>query len=211
MVVVTPVKPRRVYNTSLRQEQASATRRRILGAARRLFAAQGYTTVTMRDVAAEAGVAVQTVYVTFGTKLSLAQGIVDSAMEEIGRDRQALVERAQAALTPEVVLRTVAAIARHAYERYADVFLFLREAGDPRLVAEATRFDGFRLEGQGPAIQALAQRGALRRTLDDRRAADLLWAISSPELYALLVHRRGWDPEQWQQMLGDTLVRVLLS
>ncbi len=210
MAVVTPVKPRRAYNTGLRQEQASATRRRILEAARRLFAAQGYTTVTMRDVAAEAGVAVQTVYITFGTKLSLAKGIVASALEEIGRDRQAFIERAEADLTPEVVLRTVAAIARQVYERYADVFLFLREAGDPRLAAEATRFDSFRLEGQAPAVLALVRETALRPGLDEKRAADLLWAISSPELYALLVHRRGWDPEQWQQLLGDTLVRVLL-
>jgi|SRR5579859_1493549 len=211
MAVATPVKPRRAYNTSLRQEQASATRRRVLEAARRQFGAHGYTTVTMRDVAAEAGVAVQTVYFTFGTKLSLAQGIVDAAMEEIGRDRQALVEQAEAALTPELVLRTVAAIARLAYERYADVFLFLREAGDPRVRAEATRFDSFRLEGQAPAVLALVRARALRPGLDETRAADLLWAIGSPELYGLLVHRRGWDPEQWQQMLGDALVRVLLS
>ncbi len=208
--MVSPVKPRRAYNTGLRQEQASATRRRILEAARHLFAAQGYATVTMRDVAAEAGVAVQTVYFTFGTKLNLAKGIVESALEEIGRDQQAFIQQAEANLTPEVVLHTVAAIARHVYERYADVFLFLREAGDPRLAAEATRFDSFRMVGQEPAIQALAQLGGLRHTLDQGQAADLLWAISSPELYALMVHRRGWDPEQWQQMLGDTLVRVLL-
>jgi AcrR family transcriptional regulator len=58
------VKTRSTY----RQEQAAATRDRIADAARRLFASTGYGTTTMDAIAAEAGVAVRTVYSAFGAK-----------------------------------------------------------------------------------------------------------------------------------------------
>src|SRR4051812_6026406 len=63
-----------------RTERAWATRMRILRAAYSLFAAHGYPTVTMAAVAAEAGVAVQTLYFTFGTKAALLQHAYDYAV-----------------------------------------------------------------------------------------------------------------------------------
>jgi TetR/AcrR family transcriptional regulator, regulator of cefoperazone and chloramphenicol sensitivity len=206
-----PVKPRRTYNTTFRQQQARATRRRILDAARRLFAARGYAGVTMRDVAVEAGVAVQTVHAVFGTKLSLAQGIVEAALEDVNQEMLALIHQAAQAQDLRVTLYTVGAIARLAYERFGDVLLFLHEAGDPQLIAEAERFDRARFESQAPIGPALARAGLLRAGLRAEDAADLIWALSSPEWYGLLVHRRGWDPNRWQQTVGDALVHVLLG
>src|SRR3954449_3485212 len=63
-----------------RTERARATRTRILRAAYSLFAAHGYPVVTMAAVAAEAGVAVQTLYFTFGTKAELLQHAYDYAV-----------------------------------------------------------------------------------------------------------------------------------
>src|SRR5579864_1477915 len=56
------VKATRPYRTTLREEQAQLTRRRIMETARRLFVQRGYTQVTMQEVAQEAGVAYQTVF-----------------------------------------------------------------------------------------------------------------------------------------------------
>ena len=67
------VNPRRTYNSPRRQEQAAATRRQILDAARRLFERQGYAATTMAQVAGEAGVALKTVYLAFDTKSGLLQ------------------------------------------------------------------------------------------------------------------------------------------
>lgn len=55
------VRPRRRYDSPRRREQAEATRRDILEAARRLFEAHGYAATTMAAIAAEAGVALKTV------------------------------------------------------------------------------------------------------------------------------------------------------
>src|SRR5262245_753620 len=62
------VKPRRRYESARRREQAAATRRDILDAARRLFEEHGYTATSMAAIATEAGVALKTVYLAFETK-----------------------------------------------------------------------------------------------------------------------------------------------
>ena len=64
------VKDIRPYRTALREEQAQLTRGRILKTARRLLVQRGYSQVTMQDVAREAGVAYQTVFSQFRSKLS---------------------------------------------------------------------------------------------------------------------------------------------
>src|SRR5262245_43307608 len=71
------VKPRRGYNSPRRQQQAAATRRGILEAALRLFDEQGYPATTMEAIAAEAGVALKTVYVVFTTKSGLLRALWD--------------------------------------------------------------------------------------------------------------------------------------
>jgi AcrR family transcriptional regulator len=209
--VATSVKPRRTYNTAFRRAQALATRRRVLDAARRLFAERGYPAVTMRDVAIAAGVAVQTVHAIFGTKLSLAQGIVETAFEDVDPDVRLLINQADLAQDVRITLRTVGTLARRVHEHFADILLFLQQAGDPLLAAEAERFDTVRVDSMAPVVAALARPGVLRAGLGAKEAADLIWALTSPEWYGLLVRRRGWDPERWADHLGDTLVRLLLA
>src|SRR5579859_2451332 len=102
-----PARPRRTYNAEFRQQQALATRQRILAAARRLFTERGYEGVTMRDVAAQAGVAVQTVHAVFGTRFGLAQGVVDAALEDVQHPMQALIRQAAQAQDLRVTLHTV--------------------------------------------------------------------------------------------------------
>ena len=205
------VVPRRSYNAAFRRTQALATRRRILDAARRLFAQRGYPGVNMREVAAAAGVAVQTVHAIFGTKLSLAQGIVESAFEDVDPDVRLLVHQADLAQALRVTLRTVATIARRMQEHFADILLFLDQSGDPQLSAEAERFDTVRVASLAPVVSALAGGGVLRAGLSVAEAADLIWALTSPEWYGLLVRRRGWDANRWEDNLGDNLVRLLLA
>ena len=207
----TPVKPKRSYNTALRREQALVTHRRILDAARRLFIARGYAYVTMRDVAAEAGVAVQTVHAVFGTKLGLAQGIVELAFEDVDPEVLTLIRQADLAQDLMTTLRIVATSARRVQEHFADILLFMQQTGDPQLLDIADRFDAVRVESLAPVVSALARAGVLRAGLTPKEAADLIWALTGPEWYGLLVRRREWDAGRWAENLGDTLVRLLLA
>ena len=209
--VPTPVKPKRAYNTALRREQAQLTHRRILDAARRLFIQRGYAYVTMRDVANEAGVAVQTVHAVFGTKLGLAQGIVELAFENVDPDVLALIRQADLVQDPALALRTVATSARRVQEHFADILLFMQQTGDAQLLDIAARFDAVRVESLAPVVSALARASALRPGINPNEAADLIWALTSPEWFGLLVRRRAWDVNRWEETLGNTLVRLLLA
>ena len=69
------VKATRRYDSTRRREQAAATRREILEAAQRLFERDGYGATTMAAIAAEAGVALKTVYLAFETKSGLLRAL----------------------------------------------------------------------------------------------------------------------------------------
>src|SRR5215813_3472386 len=70
-----PADEKRSYNSPRRREQAAATRREILEAARRLFERRGYAATTMAAIADEAGVALKTVYVAFATKSGVLRAL----------------------------------------------------------------------------------------------------------------------------------------
>src|SRR3954447_6470000 len=68
---------KRRYESTHRQDQAGQTRRAILDAAAKLFVDPGYAATPLTAVAAEAGVAIQTVYKVFGSKKALLSALVD--------------------------------------------------------------------------------------------------------------------------------------
>ncbi len=56
----------------------------------------------------------------------------------------------------------------------------------------------------------VAAKGPLRKGLDEKRAGEIVWALTSPELYLLLVTESGWSKEKYSQWLAGILFRVLL-
>ena len=70
----------RTRNRISKAEQSRATRRRIVVAATSLFLRDGFLTTTMAAIAAEAGVAVQTLYLSFGNKTAILSAAFDVAL-----------------------------------------------------------------------------------------------------------------------------------
>src|SRR4029077_5672354 len=99
---------------------------------RRLLARGTYSSVTIDEIAEEAGVSYQTVYSVFGTKLRLAHAIIEVGFHVEGvEERGAEFARSP---DPEVCLRGGAEISRSIQERCADLFRFMHESGDPELL-----------------------------------------------------------------------------
>src|SRR5260370_17833852 len=71
-----PPPPAATSTRTPRRPRAQATRRRIRDAARRLFVERGYVATTIEAIAGEAGVAVPTVYLAFGTKPALLAALL---------------------------------------------------------------------------------------------------------------------------------------
>lgn len=210
--MVSGVKTRRTYNGGLRKEQAQMTRERILDAARRLLVGGTYSSVTMEDIAHEAGVAYQTVYGIFGSKLRLAQRLVEIGFPHVS-DALKLFEGVPDSAEPEVWFRTGARVNRLIYELCADLLRFMRESGDPGLLKRFRDREEQRLKGMTHfGVQARLKRsGRLRAGISPAEAVEMIWALSGPDQYTQLVFDRGWTPSRYEQWLGDAMINSLLE
>ena len=206
----------RPYNSSRRRAQAAATRRDILEAAQRLFERQGYAATTMAAIAAEAGVALKTVYLAFETK----SGVLRALWNQLLRGDEGEAPVAERNWYREVVdepdpqrqLRLNARNSRAAKTRIAGVLKVIREAApvDPDTGALWERIQTEFHANQRVIVERLAERKALRRDLDVDRATDILWTLNHPDVWQLLVKERGWTPEQYERWFGDTACSQLL-
>jgi hypothetical protein len=70
--------------------------------------------------------------------------------------------------------------------------------------------DADRLRRMTDNAHRLREAGHLRGGVTLTRAADVLWTYSSPELYELLVLRRGWPIEQYGRFVADAMIDALL-
>jgi AcrR family transcriptional regulator len=213
------VKPRRAYRSSRRAEQSAQTRRDILAAAGALFRERGYVGTPMPVIAAEAGVAIETIYRTFGSKASLFKAVIDSAVAG-GSTRadvpveqrpaiRALIEETDPRRQIELYVATQPGIHRRSGALLRA--LVGASASDPELRRLWTEIEAGRHSGQARFVGLLAERGALRDGLGVEAATDILWTLCSLAVHDLLVEVRGWDSERYAGWLTETLVRELLS
>ena len=162
------VKTTRSYDSPRRREQAAATRREILSAAQRLFEQQGYAATTMAAIAAEARVALKTVYVAFETKSGLLRALWhlllrgdegDAPMGQRQWYRELLAEP-----DPERQLRLMARNSRLVKLRVAALMEVIRSAAptDPDIAALWARIQSDFHAIQRPVVAALAEKDALR-------------------------------------------------
>src|SRR5512134_811825 len=122
-----------------RARHAAATRARIVEAAGRLFAERGYAATTIDAVAAEADVAVETVYARFKNKRNLLAAYLDVSI--VGdADRVPLLDRPEVQAVRAITdqreqLQALATIMRTVLERNAPAHRVLRTAigVDPEL------------------------------------------------------------------------------
>ncbi len=59
--------------------------------------------------------------------------------------------------------------------------------------------------------RGLSHAGHLRPGITAAQAADILWTYSSPELYELLVLRRGWTAERYGRFAAHAMTAALLQ
>lgn len=199
---------RRRYRSPLRARRANETRAALLTAAHRLFVERGWLATGMRDVAAEAGVATETLYAYFSSKRGLFQAVVDVAV--VGDERPvAVAERPEfAAIGRGHHADRAAAAARLLTEIYRRTAAFARvirqAAQSDDEIAEMLRATRERQRSDVAAAAELMMGRAA--TVAER---DGVWALSSPEIYLLLVEESGWSPEQYEAWMAKTLERVV--
>jgi AcrR family transcriptional regulator len=211
-----PAASKRKYSSARRQAQAGETRRQIIDAARALFLERGYAGATIEVIAQQAGVAPETVFAIFGNKKNILAGVIDLS---VGGDEQPipLLQRPG----PQAVLHEQDAVCQiylfaedisTILERVAPIFSIMRVAAktEPDIDGLLKKLLQQRLHNLTVFVSNLSAHTSLRLESGAEQAAETVWALTSPDLFNLLVVDRGWSLEQYRAWLADALVRLLL-
>jgi AcrR family transcriptional regulator len=210
------VKSERRYDSARRKEQARQTRAAILEAAQRLFGERGYASSTIEAIAAEAGVAVDTVYATFGSKRGVLSNLMDI---RVGGDDQPVgvldrpgPQRVRREPSQRRQLAAFATDVTARIERSRPVDDIIRSAAavDLEIATMRSRLHETRFLNLQQFVGWLAANGPLRQDLSEADAAAIIWSLTSPEIHRLLRVDRAWSPERYSEWLAETLTRTLL-
>ncbi|HEU0182689.1 MAG TPA: helix-turn-helix domain-containing protein [Agromyces mariniharenae] len=210
---------RRQYDATRRRERAAGTRRRIIDGAARLFVELGYAGTTIPAIAAEAGVAVETVYRSASGKAGLLADAVRAAVAG-GAERAEVPVRERPAIRrideePDPVrqVRRYAATQPGIWSRVGPLLRVLDAAanGDASLVDLRDRLAAERRHGLRDGFgRMLAERGVLREGMTAERAGDIVYAVCGRANYEALVGECGWSEDAYEVWLAETLVAALL-
>lgn len=209
-----PVK-RRPYNSSRRRAQADENRAAIIRTARDLFLDHGYGHTTIADVARRAGVSVETIYASVGTKTQLLHKAWDIT---VGGDDQDIVFHER----PEVLairsepnlarrLRLHAAFSTQTARRIAPFQLMVQSAAgaDPAAAAMLEEMDRQRLVGIGVMAAEAAITDQL--AVPEAECRDVIWSMTDGMLWHRLVNERGWSNHRFAEWLGNVWVDRLVK
>jgi AcrR family transcriptional regulator len=208
---------KRRYQAPRRAAQATETRHRVLAAAHARFLADGYAATSVAKIARDAGVSEATVFAAFGTKRGLLTAAIGAAA---GGDAAevSFAERPEwrallAEGDPARLLERFAAFSVGTLARAAPLIAVLRAAagGEPELGTLLEEGSESRWADCRMVAEALHTRGWLRAGMEADRAADILWAHSSAELYGMLVETRGWSASQYREWSLAVFTATLLS
>jgi AcrR family transcriptional regulator len=208
---------KRGYRSPLRAEQARQTRRRILGAAQRLFLDQGYPATSIEAIAAAAQVSQDTVYSVFGSKRNLLKHVMDTVVGGDDADVDVLdrpePQRVRQESDRRIQLAAFAAGVAVRIEAARPLDDILRSAAEVDTEVKALRNDiqlRQRRAAMGTVAVWLEKNGAFRDGLNVGDVADVIWTLTSPEVHRLLRDGCGWSQERFARWLEDTLARTLL-
>jgi AcrR family transcriptional regulator len=211
------------------RERVLATRRRMLTAAYRLFCENGYLATTMRAIAAEAGVAVQTLYFTFHTKGAILGETLGAAI--VGFDRWTKPPREpldaaqglkqfhdwwhdfEAAQDARDALAIFVDNCTEVLRRVSPINAAMQAAAsDPDVAAVKDLAERRRVDSYRETVRTLRRKNhGLRHGLSEARATDIVLVLLSAEVYQLLASGRGWSPAECTRFLTDLLEQQLLE
>lgn len=208
---------KRKYRSALRDAQARATRRAIVDAAIALFAERGYAATSIDSIAEAAGVSRATVFNAVGGKATLLRAAYDTALvgddEPVPLPQRPWAKPVRLATTQRELLQRYADMLVLVASRCARIYEVLRAAADvdedarrhwEQVVSE-------RRQGCATIVSMLSDHGPLRPDVDPEEAADVLWVLVDPGLYAQLVLERGWLPDRFRDWIADTMIALLVA
>lgn len=214
--MASPVKAKRTYDSTRRQELARRNRTTMVRSATALFLERGFAATTMADVAEASGGSIQNVYKVFNNKVGLAKAVFDLA---IAGDDEAkpMVERpsllkVREEQDPRRKLMLYGDHLAAAAPRHVPFQLVILDAAasDADAAKVWAMLQAERLRGMKMFADDLAAGGHLRAGVTATEARDVLWTYNSAELYRLLVIDRRWSAKRYGRWIAQALTAALL-
>ena len=184
-----------------------ATRERVVTAAAPLFVARGYLDTTMAELAAAAGVAVQTLYLAFGSKAAVLQAVWAAATPDRPAgwaEALAGAPDGPAALARHVEVTTALVERRHPLDA-----VLRAAAADPEPAELLAAARAATLDTHARAVDELAEQPGFTVDVSLQRATDVVVTLLAPETYGLLVVQQGWTTPDWAEWALRHLVADL--
>lgn len=204
----------RGYQSSIRADQARATRLRILHAARDLFVERGYVRTTIVEIARAAGVSKESVYAIFKNKATILARVWDITIggddeEVLFHDRPQLARiRAEPDLGRrlEMQARFNTATAR----RIMPFMIALRGAAEADAAAADMLVEVDRQRYAGLAVMAREAVETGQLAISEQECHDFMWATTDGVLWHRLVIEKGWRDERFATYLAAMWKSVML-
>jgi AcrR family transcriptional regulator len=196
---------------SRRERQAAATRLEIVAAARPLLATQGYAKTSVAQIAAAAGVSVQTIYDSLGSKAAIVRALND--LIDVESDIPRLAGAIPTTDDPAALIGISVSIARNICARCEDIVAAITSAASVEPELLAVLHEGQRRHRQGVAGIAarLDALGALADGVSSEHAADVIGVLTDVTAVRMFVVDYGWSLDQYADWANDALARLVLK
>lgn len=186
----------------------------MLDAANRLFCRDGYVSTTMAAIADEAGVAVQTLYLAFGSKVAILSATHDIALigdsDPVPMLERPWVHRLRATHDTDAALADMLMHLCESTERVAPIYGVIQSAAsDPPVAELLARLRARRIETVRALADLLLATADLSSAGKTDRLADILYAVLGVESYQLFVTERGWPIDDWRRWTSSVIEREL--
>lgn len=206
----------RAYKSPLRAEQAAATRRTIIEAASKVLAERGYLGATMPQIAAEAGVSVESVH-KIGKKpdlliLAFKQTYAGESGWKTILDEPDLLH----AMSMEDTDQAIAAYAEFiatANTRSAGIWPAVRTAAltEPQVAEQIDELITLKRQDFLMGIGWYVSRGRVKAETDPETVAPYLYVLTSQETYDQLLHDWGYSVEAYTTWLTEAIKKLGIS
>ena len=204
----------RKYRSALRQQQAEATRQRVVAAAAELFAVSGYARTTVAKIAAAAGVSAETVQGQ-GSKAELLIAAVEQAAVGVSGEENILNleigRRYRAVASPAEAAEFLAAAQTEMHERSAGLALALSSAAndDPELDRRYTALVASITGQDRRVLEIYRDRGWLRDHIPFDELVETAAVLNSIETFVRITRHDGWPVDRYRAWLRRMLTEVI--
>ncbi len=189
----------------------------MLDAAWSRFDATGFAATTVAEIADAADVSTATIYKAFGGKPGLVRALVERALRgDPAQTRAAELrsdERQAGAANGREALEAWGELVAEVSPRVSPIVLLLRDVTvqDPAAAELFAEIEAERLQRMAHNARSLERLGALRAGMTRLSARDVMWAYTAPDLFDVLVRRRGWTVQRYARFVTDAMIAALLE